>query len=113
MIVVPAALFKLADTLFLSADLDGKFICELTRLVNISLLILVDTVMHVYPGLFVFVGLMRSAVVLYDLLSTWSQTIRDKEFLVEMRLVNHDNEKAEVRDNVGVEVQSVARIEAR
>lgn len=29
MIVVPATLFKLADILFPSADLDGKFICKL------------------------------------------------------------------------------------
>lgn len=67
--------------------------------------------MHVYPGIFVFVGLMRSVVVLYDLLSTWSQTIRDKEFLVEMRLMNHDN-KSEVKDGVEFEGEGVAWIEA-
>ena len=68
--------------------------------------------MHVYPGIFVFVGLMRSAVVLYELLSTWSQTIRDKEFLVEMRLMNHDN-KTEVKDGVEFEAEGLAQIEAR
>ncbi|TFK17884.1 hypothetical protein FA15DRAFT_675738 [Coprinopsis marcescibilis] len=46
--------------------------------------------MHTYPAIFLFVGLIRSTVVLYDVLSTWSQTIRDKEFLVELRLKNHD-----------------------
>ncbi|KAF8629103.1 hypothetical protein AX15_003588 [Amanita polypyramis BW_CC] len=81
MIVVPVALFKLAYTLFPRAEVDGKFIF-----------------MHVYPGIFVFIGLMRSSVVLYDILSTWSQTIRDKEFLVEMRLMNHNNEKPEAKD---------------
>lgn len=49
--------------------------------------------MHVYPGIFMLVGLVRSAVVLYGLLGKWSQSVRDKEFLVEMRLRNHEPEK--------------------
>lgn len=52
--------------------------------------------MHVYPSIFALVGLVRSAVVLFNLLSSWSQSIRDKEFLVEMRLRNHEPEKAKV-----------------
>lgn len=60
--------------------------------------------MHIYPGIFMLAGLIRSATVLYDLLSSWSQSIRDKEFLVEMRLRNHEpenvKEKPEVTEGV-------------
>jgi E3 ubiquitin-protein ligase MARCH6 len=49
--------------------------------------------MHIYPGIFMSAGVLRSAVVLYGLLSSWSQSIRDKEFLVELRLRNHEPEK--------------------
>jgi len=93
MITVPGALFKLAHILFPSADFDGKFIF-----------------MHVYPGIFIFAGLMRSAVVLYDLLAAWSQTIRDKEFLLEMRLLNHEVERLEVKKETtsDIGVQAVA-----
>ena len=48
--------------------------------------------MHVYPTVFVFAATLRSAVVVFDLLSSWSQAIRDKEFLVEMKLRNHEPE---------------------
>jgi E3 ubiquitin-protein ligase MARCH6 len=43
-------------------------------------------------------GLVRSSVILYGVLSKWSQSIRDKEFLVEMRLRNHEPEKVNVKD---------------
>jgi E3 ubiquitin-protein ligase MARCH6 len=52
--------------------------------------------MHVYPTVFVFAATVRSALVAFDLLSTWSQTIRDKEFLVEMKLRNHEPEVEKV-----------------
>ena len=44
--------------------------------------------MHVYPGIFAMVGFSRTVVSGMVLLSGWSQSIRDKEFLVEMRLQN-------------------------
>ena len=44
--------------------------------------------MHVYPAIFAGAALSRSAIVLFDMLITWSQSVRDKEFLVEMRLQN-------------------------
>jgi E3 ubiquitin-protein ligase MARCH6 len=47
-----------------------------------------STVMHAYPGMFATVGLYRATVATLRLLSSWSQAIRDKEFLVEMRLQN-------------------------
>jgi E3 ubiquitin-protein ligase MARCH6 len=54
--------------------------------------------MHVYPTVFVFAATVRSALVAFDLLSTWSQTIRDKEFLVEMKLRNHEPEVEKVHE---------------
>jgi E3 ubiquitin-protein ligase MARCH6 len=42
-------------------------------------------------------GLVRSGAILYGMLSKWSQSIRDKEFLVEMRLRNHEPEKVNVK----------------
>ena len=109
MIVVPVALFKLAYVLFPGAELGGKFVCKSIKLSQASWVDSLCLVMHIYPGIFAFIGLMRSAVILYDMLSTWSQTIRDKEFLVEMRLMNHDNEK----DSAVSETQAIARAEAR
>jgi hypothetical protein len=57
--------------------------------------------MHVYPSLFLLAGSVRSAITLYGMLSSWSQAIRDKEFLVEMRLKNHEPEAAVVPENGG------------
>ncbi|EPQ56749.1 hypothetical protein GLOTRDRAFT_115872 [Gloeophyllum trabeum ATCC 11539] len=48
--------------------------------------------MHVYPGIFGVIGLSRLANNAWVALSAWSQTIRDKEFLVEMRLQNMEPE---------------------
>ncbi|PIL24929.1 hypothetical protein GSI_12816 [Ganoderma sinense ZZ0214-1] len=44
--------------------------------------------LHVYPGIFTAAGLVHGAFALSKVLGSWSQTIRDKEFLVEMRLRN-------------------------
>jgi len=50
-------------------------------------------VMHVYPGIFAGTGLIRLGVTGSKALSRWSQSIRDTEFLVEMRLRNYEQEK--------------------
>ncbi|KAG6898308.1 hypothetical protein C0992_011899 [Termitomyces sp. T32_za158] len=76
MIIFPGIVFRAMQYLFPHIPLDDKFIF-----------------MHIYPGIFMLAGLVRSAVVLYKLLGKWSQSVRDKEFLVEMRLRNHDPEK--------------------
>ncbi|KAK7031639.1 RING-CH-type domain-containing protein [Favolaschia claudopus] len=55
--------------------------------------------MEVYPALFVAVAGGRFAAVLLEMLGTWSQAIRDKEFLVEMRLRNLEPE-VELKDIV-------------
>jgi E3 ubiquitin-protein ligase MARCH6 len=49
--------------------------------------------MHVYPGIFAAAGLVRLGVTGSGLLSRWSQSIRDTEFLVEMRLRNYEQDK--------------------
>jgi len=43
---------------------------------------------HVYPGIFAVLGFYRTVASGMVVLSGWSQSIRDKEFLVEMRLQN-------------------------
>jgi E3 ubiquitin-protein ligase MARCH6 len=50
--------------------------------------------MEVYPAIFVAVAGVRFGAVLFEMLGTWSQAIRDKEFLVEMRLRNLEPEAA-------------------
>lgn len=44
--------------------------------------------LHIYPGICTFTAGCLAAVAGYDMISSWSQTVRDKEFLVEMRLQN-------------------------
>jgi E3 ubiquitin-protein ligase MARCH6 len=39
---------------------------------------------------FVLAATAHSAIILFGVLRSWSQSIRDKEFLVELRLKNHD-----------------------
>ena len=50
------------------------------------------TVLHVYPSLFTAAGIVHATYAVSKVTSSWSQTIRDKEFLVEMRLRNLDPE---------------------
>ncbi|KAF8644973.1 hypothetical protein AX16_008157 [Volvariella volvacea WC 439] len=79
LIFVPGALFRAVQYLLPPRFVDDKSIF-----------------MRVYPGLFILLGLARSAEVAKELLATWSQSIRDTEFLVEMRLKNHEPEKEKV-----------------
>jgi len=44
--------------------------------------------LHVYPSLFTGAGVAHGTITCSKVLATWSQSIRDKEFLVEMRLRN-------------------------
>jgi len=48
---------------------------------------------HVYPGIFASAGIIRLGVTGSGVLSRWSQSIRDTEFLVEMRLRNYEQDK--------------------
>jgi E3 ubiquitin-protein ligase MARCH6 len=56
--------------------------------------------MHGYSAIFAVAGFLRAAVLLANALSTWSQSIRDKEFLVEMRLRNLEPAKGESSHNI-------------
>ena len=87
-LVLPAAVvWGLRE--FFDLPLGPKFMCKLlltpfTAQISYPL----SAVMHAYPGMFATVGFYRASVSTLRLLSSWSQAIRDKEFLVEMRLQN-------------------------
>lgn len=81
MIFFPGLVFRTVQYFLPNIPLDNRFMF-----------------MHVYPTVFVFAATLRSAAVAYDLLSSWSQTIRDKEFLVEMKLRNHEPELEKVHE---------------
>lgn len=49
-----------------------------------------------YPSIFTVAGFGHTAFVISRVFGSWSQSIRDKEYLVEMRLRNHDPE-AEIK----------------
>lgn len=44
--------------------------------------------LHVYPGICTFTATVLALRAAYEVVNSWSQTVRDKEFLVEMRLQN-------------------------
>ncbi|KAF9266796.1 hypothetical protein L218DRAFT_955901 [Marasmius fiardii PR-910] len=73
MTVLPGALFRGVQYLIPTLNVDNRFMFT-----------------HIYPGIFLIAALARSSLMLNDALSNWSQTVRDKEFLVEMRLKNHE-----------------------
>jgi E3 ubiquitin-protein ligase MARCH6 len=93
-----------------SLPVDDKFVCKhsfclhcIERVPTHSIF----PVLHVYPGIFMSAGLVRSTVILYGMLSKWSQSIRDKEFLVEMRLRNHEPEKVNMKGGNNVPTNGV------
>ncbi|KAI0630807.1 hypothetical protein C8Q77DRAFT_228608 [Trametes polyzona] len=75
MIILPAACLW-AATRLVTLPMDGDFLF-----------------VHVYPGIFTLAGLGHAMWVLSKLTRSWSQTIRDKEFLVEMRLRNLEEQE--------------------
>ncbi|KAF4610509.1 hypothetical protein D9613_006687 [Agrocybe pediades] len=82
MILLPGVLFKLVMYFLPNVHLDNRFVF-----------------MHVYPGVFVLAGSVRLAVVMGGWFKAWAQAIRDKEFLVEMRLRNHETENGNGNGN--------------
>lgn len=82
MLVIPAGLVYLVREIF-HLHLNTKFLF-----------------VHAYPGIFAAAGLVRMCASAMGMVVLWSQAIRDKEFLVEMRLQNHEPNKVEVKDNV-------------
>ena len=111
MIFLPGLIFHMMQYFLLHVSLDNRFICKsVSTTFAHSNSTLAPLVMHVYPTVFVLAATLRSAVVAFDLLSSWSQAIRDKEFLVEMKLRNHE---PEVEKGVGEEVNGVRNDEIR
>ena len=49
-------------------------------------------VLHIYPSIFTFAACIQTCVALSSIIRTWSQAVRDSEFLVEMRLQNLEQE---------------------
>ncbi|KAF7317716.1 RING-CH-type domain-containing protein [Mycena kentingensis (nom. inval.)] len=76
MIVFPAGIFVVAQRFL-------PFVASNSRLLF----------MEVYPSIFVAAAGARFGTVVVEMLGTWSQSIRDKEFLVEMRLRNLEPER--------------------
>lgn len=95
MILLPAGIFRALQHFFPSLPLDDRFICESSAgsLDACALQNYFVSVVHVYPGIFAVAGFTRALLVLADFSTQWMQSIRDKEFLVEMRLRNHEPEK--------------------
>ena len=63
----------------------SPFYCS--QLLNTS-----PTVTSIYPGIFAGVGIVRGVWGIHKMYLRWSQAVRDKEFLVEMRLRNLEPE---------------------
>lgn len=87
----------------LHVSLSKQFLCKFRFLTCVATSILMHVcrtlVVHVYPGIFAVVGLSRVVVSAMIVLSSWSQSVRDKEFLVEMQLQNFESEKSEQKTN--------------
>ncbi|KAI0085732.1 hypothetical protein BDY19DRAFT_964078 [Irpex rosettiformis] len=66
--------------------------------------------LHVYPSIFTLAAVIQGAIALQNMLSTWSQTVRDKEFLVDMRLQNFDPE-TDLKIEEQVETSTEALVE--
>ncbi|KAK7687757.1 hypothetical protein QCA50_008976 [Cerrena zonata] len=61
--------------------------------------------LSIYPALFAVAGCTHGIVVLSSLMGTWSQAVRDKEFLMEMRLQNLESEAE--RKSQGTQTEKV------
>ncbi|KAF8872840.1 hypothetical protein CPB84DRAFT_1818035 [Gymnopilus junonius] len=98
MILLPSLIFLAVRYVFPDVAQDNRFVF-----------------MHVYPTVCICAGAFRSGMATYGMLAAWSQAIRDKEFLVEMRLKNHDPDEVEASDSAmfGDDATNVAAQESR
>ncbi|KAF9013558.1 hypothetical protein BDZ89DRAFT_467644 [Hymenopellis radicata] len=94
MILLPGLIFAGLQYLFPFINVSDKFLCKylLSCRSGASSSYYAVSVIHVYPAIFIIAASSRSAFVSMDVLSSWSQSVRDKEFLVEMRLRNHESD---------------------
>ena len=89
MIIGPATAVWCTRQLF-PRLVDNDFLCEALVAVCFAHTVanVLLPVIHVYPSLFTAAGVIHGILTCSKVLATWSQGIRDKEFLVEMRLRN-------------------------
>ncbi len=64
-------------------------------------------VLHVYPSIFTLAAVGQGTFALGNMFRTWSQTVRDKEFLVDMRLQNFEPEQ---ENKVEEKVETIGEI---
>lgn len=99
MILLPALLLQAGRLVLARVGIDAPFMRQSVFLILFCAFPLISsTDMTVYPAIFVFAAVIKSAFLFYELLSGWSQSIRDKEFLVELRLKNHEPEVPAPKD---------------
>lgn len=94
MLLLPAAVVYGLQRL-LPLGTDDKLLCQsssplLARVLNV--ICPPRAVLYVYPGIFVAAALARMFATLVEVCASWAQSIRDSEFLVEMRLRNMEPE---------------------
>jgi len=61
--------------------------------------------LHVYPSIFTAAGCAHGITALSSLVGSWSQSVRDKEFLVEMRLQNLEQDAAAAKERKKANVE--------
>lgn len=79
---------------------------------------MIRLVINIYPAIFAGAGIGRAIWSLHEVYGKWSQSVRDKEFLIEMRLRNleavEEKEKAKGIDaDVGEEKSDLESDEER
>lgn len=93
MILLPPALLW-GSRKVIDLPIDDDFLCELI-LILVHRAILIPNfgaVLYMYPVIFTQVAVVHGLLSLSEVVSSWSQIIRDKEFLVEMRLRNLESD---------------------
>lgn len=94
MIVLPGLVFYVVDYFFplVGHHVNNQFLCELSASSCVCDFKhkIFSSVTYVYSSLFCLAGLTHTFIILREMLASWSQAVRDKEFLVEMRLKNLD-----------------------
>jgi hypothetical protein len=71
-----------------SPSTDKYYVCPSTSTCVASADVM--AVVVVYPGVFAFASMLSTASAMSGVFQIWSQGVRDKEFLVELRLQNRD-----------------------
>ena len=115
MLSLPVGLLWMFKTLTNDHITDRSLCTSLPPLDRRQLFYTSPAVTSIYPGIFAGVGVARGIWGLHKVYLKWSQAVRDKEFLVEMRLRNLEPEgtggKAVEKKKEGeVEVEEEAEV---